>query len=81
MRMFEVGKCKAVHRRPRAPVQFREGFTLTIGNADQQLLQLVPILRRGVFGCHQQAEHKLPSPVIHVMHRKDDLLHGISLFL
>ena len=80
VRVFEVGKRKTVHRRPRAPVQLRKSFTLTTGNADQQLLQLVPILYRSVFGCHQQAEHKLPSPVIRVMHEKDDLLHGIFYF-
>ena len=57
MRIFEVGKCKAVHRRPRAPVQLCQGFVLSAGNVDQHLLQLVPILCRSIFGCHQQAEH------------------------
>ena len=81
MRIFEVGKREAVHRRARALIQLRQGFTLTAGNADQQLLQLVPLLCRGIFGCHQQAEHRLPSPVIRVMHGKDDLLQGNLNFL
>lgn len=58
-----------------ALIQLRQRFTLTAGNVDQQLLQLVPILCRSIFGCHQHTEHRLPSPVIRVMHGKDDLLH------
>ena len=81
MRIFEVGKRETVHRRARALIQLREGFTLTAGNAEQQPLQLVPILCRRIFGCHQQAEHKLPSPVIRVMHGKDNLLQGNLNFL
>ena len=42
---------------------------------DHRMLQLVPILCRRIFGCHQHTEHGLPSPVIRVMHGKDDLLH------
>ena len=66
-----------------APVQEEPGALepVTAGNAEDQLLQLVPILRRGVFGCHQQAEHRLPSPVIRVMHGKDNLLQGNLNFL
>ena len=62
-------------------IQLREGFTLTAGNAEQQPLQLVPLLCLRIFGCHQQAEHRLPSPVIHVMHGKDNLLQGNLNFL
>jgi len=47
---------------------------------NQQLLQLVSILWRRIFGCHQHTEHGLFSPVIRVMHGKDDLLHGIFYF-
>jgi len=48
---------------------------------NQQPLQLVPILCRRIFGCHQHTEHRLPSPVIRVMHGKDDLLHEIFMIL
>lgn len=59
LRVFEVGQRKAVHRRARAPVQLRQGVTVTTGNAEKRLLQLVPILCRHIFGCHQHTEHGL----------------------
>ena len=81
VRVFKVGKRETVHRRARALIQLRQSVTLTAGNAEDQLLQLVPLLCRRIFGCHQQAEHRLPSPVIHVMHGKDNLLQGNLNFL
>ena len=55
----EVGQRKTVHRRPRALIQLRQRFTLPAGNVEQQLLQLVSILCRHIFGCHQHTEHGL----------------------
>ena len=55
----EVGQRKAVHRRPRALIQRRQRVTLPAGNVEQQLLQLVSILCRRIFGCHQHTEHGL----------------------
>ena len=80
VRVFEVRKRKTAHRRARALIQLRQSVTVTTGNADEQSLQFAALLRRRIFGCHQHTEHGLFSPVIRVMHGKDDLLHGIFYF-
>ena len=59
LRVFEVGQRKAVHRCARALIQRRQRVTLPAGNVEQQLLQLVSILCRRIFGCHQHTEHGL----------------------
>ena len=81
MRVFEVRQRQAVHRRPRVLIQLRQRLALPSGNAVEQLLQLVPLLRRGIFSCHQHTEHGLLSPVIRVMREAGSLLHRLKNFM
>ena len=46
LRVFEVGKRKAVHRCARALIQLRQSVTVTTGNAEEQSLQFAALLRR-----------------------------------
>ena len=59
----------------------RHGVIVSAKPEQKQLLQLVPLLRRGIFSCHQHTEHGFASPVIWVMREAGGLLHGLKNFM